>query len=320
MSRPHHTTTWSKHRHVGISLVELLVVSAIIGVLIAILMPAIQAAREASHNSACKNNLRQIALAIHHYHDSARRLPPARQNYNTSALIEPGPFFIILPYLEEQSTSALYDVHQGYQASSGNTSVSNTRLPIYLCPTMNLPREVPDPNPGCDEVGAPGSYAASTGSTLSFAPNLPSALNPVPHNGAIIHPKYGPTSIDKISNADGASQTLLMGEMNYGLKNYLWSGGCKPPNTVRWGVTRWALGYPGITWGSTLAGLNRDTIETYVAGGFPAEYEAFRSDHPGGVNFAFVDGSVRYISETIDLGTLQALSTRDGRERVDRFE
>ena len=185
---------------------------------------------------------------------------------------------------------------------------------------MNLPREVPDPNPACDETGAAGSYAASTGSGLSFAPNLPVALNLGPHNGAIVHPKYGPTSIEKISSADGTSHTLLMGEMNYGLKNYFWSGTCKPANTVRWGVTRWALGYPGITWGSALVGLNPDTIQTYVAGGFPAEYEAFRSDHPGGVHFAFVDGSVRFVTDTIELSILQAMATRDGNEKTDKFD
>jgi prepilin-type processing-associated H-X9-DG protein len=295
-------------------------VIAISGVRVAVLLPAIQAAREGSRNASCKNNLRQIALAVHHYHDVAKRLPPARLNYSATAFIEPGPFFVVLPYLEERSTAELYDVRSGYQSSAGNASVSNTRLAIYLCPTMNLPREVPDPNPDCDETGAPGSYAACTGSTLSFAPNLPSALNPTPHNGAIIHPKYGPTTIDRISNADGTSQTLLLGEMNYGLKNYFWSGSCKPANTVRWGVTRWALGYPGVTWGSTLIGLNHDTIETYVSGGFPAEYEAFRSDHTGGVNFSFVDGSVRFITDSIDLATLQALATRDGHERVDKID
>jgi prepilin-type N-terminal cleavage/methylation domain-containing protein/prepilin-type processing-associated H-X9-DG protein len=301
------------------SLVELLVVIAIIGVLVAILLPAVQAAREASRASSCRNNLRQISLAMHHYHDAARRLPPAKQSYIVSTLIEPGSLFLILPYLEDQSTASLYDKHTHYLGSAGNTAVVNTRLPVYFCPTMNLPRLVPDPDANCGEAGAPGSYAVSTGSTLSFAPNLPSALGLSPHNGAIIHPKYGPTSIERISNCDGSSNTLLVGEMNFGLKNYMW-GSCKPPGSVRWGVTLWALGYPGITWASTVGGLNKDTLQTEVLAGFMAEYESFRSDHPGGVNFAFVDGSVRFIADTIELRVLQALSTRDGNETVDRFD
>src|SRR3990172_1436028 len=105
---------------------------------------------------------------------------------------------------------------------------------------MVLPRQVPDPNPACSEVGAPGSYAVSTGSTICFAPNIP-ALNMPPHNGAIVHPVYCAVTLAKI--VDGTSNTLLVGEMNYGLTNYYW-GGCKPPNTVKGGATRWAVAYP----------------------------------------------------------------------------
>jgi prepilin-type processing-associated H-X9-DG protein len=110
-----------------------------------------------------------------------------------------------------------------------------------------------------------------------------------------------------------------MGEMNYGLRNHLW-GGCKPSGTVKWGETRWAVGYPGVTWASTVSRLNPDTIVTYIPPGLPAEYEAFRSDHPGGVNFLFVDGSAHFIANAIELTTLKALATRAGSEKIDRFD
>lgn len=312
----HHSTRHRRliraARRAGFSLVELLVVIAIIGVLVAILLPAIQAARESSRASSCRNNLRQIVTAAHLYHDTTRQLPPARIDRKISG-VGPSTFFMILPFLEEGVTAGLFDKSKGYNVGS-NIEISNTRLPIYLCPSMNLPRQVPDPMPACNEVGAPGSYAVSTGSTLSFAPTQP-LFNMPPHNGAIIHPIYGATSIAKISAADGTSKTLMVGEMDYELANLSWA--CKGPNGNRWGQTRWALGYPGVTWASTLSPLNSTVIKNNAYGIFPEEAESFRSDHSGGVNFAFVDGSVRFISDTIQQNVLQALSTRDGAETLD---
>jgi prepilin-type processing-associated H-X9-DG protein len=183
---------------------------------------------------------------------------------------------------------------------------------------MHLPRTVPDPNPACAEVGAPGSYAVSTGSAISAGPISP-ALKLPDHNGAIIHPRYGVTTMPKISAADGTSKTLLIGEMNYGLSNYFWSS-CKAPNTVKGGETRWAVGYYGITWGSAAAPLNSNFQETVVYGFFYQEFDAFRSDHPGGVHFAFADGSVRLLEDTIDHNVLKALATRDGAETLDSSE
>jgi prepilin-type N-terminal cleavage/methylation domain-containing protein/prepilin-type processing-associated H-X9-DG protein len=296
------------------SLVELLVVIAIIGALVALLLPAVQAAREAARNSSCKNNLRHIASAVQLYHDSCGRLPAARIDRSTVGAAE-GTYFMILPYLEEANTTTLFDKTRGYKSTAANIKVINTPIPVYLCPTMTVPRTVPDPDPACAEEGAPGSYAISTGSTLSFAPNH-SAFNMPPHNGAIIHPKYGFTSIGKITVADGTSKTLLIGEMNFNLGNFYWST-CKPANIPKFGDTRWASGYPGVTWGSTLAQINSPAIKNLSFGLFPDEGESFRSDHPGGVNFAMVDGSVRFIADTIDKAVLDALATRAGNETVD---
>ncbi|MEX0977853.1 MAG: DUF1559 domain-containing protein, partial [Pirellulales bacterium] len=156
-------------------------------------------------------------------------------------------------------------------------------------------------------------YAVSTGSTICFAPNIP-GLNMPPHNGAIVHPVYGTITLAKI--VDGTSQTMLVGEMNYGLTNYYW-GGCKPPKTIKGGETRWAVAYPGVTWASATGRMNSTTQMNSHFSLFFEEYEAFRSDHAGGVNFAFVDGSVRFLTEGIELGVYQALATRDGGETID---
>jgi prepilin-type processing-associated H-X9-DG protein len=175
---------------------------------------------------------------------------------------------------------------------------------------MKMPRPVPDPDPACEEFGAVGSYAVNTGSTLSFVfPFIP------PHNGAIIHPKFGTTTIAGISAARGASKLFLVGEMNYGLDNYNWSV-VKPPNTPKYGETRWAVGYPGVTWASTAAPINSTHLQTLEFGTFYDEYESFRSDHPGGVNFCMVDGSVHFISETTDFATQQALSNRKSTDPI----
>ena len=194
-----------------------------------------------------------------------------------------------------------------------NVAVANLPIAVYVCPSMNQPRTVPDPDPACGETGAVGSYAVSTGSTLSFAFEV-SYLPP--HDGAIIHPRFGVTTIPKISCADGSGKTLIAGEMNFGLSNYFWSG-CKPAQTTKWGETRWAAGYPGVTWASATGPLNPRRLETLLYYQFYAEYESFRSDHPGGVNFAMVDGSVRFIADHVEQAILQALATRDGGESID---
>ncbi|MGD9722549.1 MAG: DUF1559 domain-containing protein [Pirellulales bacterium] len=293
----------------GFSLVELLVVIAIIGVLVALLLPAIQASREASRSSSCRNNLKQIATAMHMYHDVGKRLPPARMSdsgFNSA-------FLTILPYLEESNLKDMFDDKVNYKSSAANLAVSNTLIPIYVCPSMNVPRVVPEPDPSCGETGAVGSYAVSTGSNTSAGPISP-GLNLPKHDGAIIHPRYGTTTIPKISGADGTSRTLMVGEMDYELSNYFWD--CRP-TMLRWGSTRWAVGYYGVTWGSTAAPLNTTAQKNLIYVFFYEEFDCFRSDHPGGVNFAFVDGSVRFVRDDIDLKVLKALATRDGAETLD---
>jgi prepilin-type N-terminal cleavage/methylation domain-containing protein/prepilin-type processing-associated H-X9-DG protein len=295
----------------GFTLVELLVVVAIVGALVALLLPAIQAAREASRSSSCRNNLRQIATAVQLYHDANRRMPPARMSdsgFNSA-------FLTVLPFLEEANLKDQFDDKTNYKSSAANRAVSNTLIPSYLCPSMYLPRTVPEPDTGCNEVGAPGSYAVSTGSAISAGPISP-GLNLPPHNGAIIHPRYGITTIPKISAADGTAKTLMVGEMNYRLINYYWST-CKPPGTPKGGETRWAVGYYGITWGSAAAPLNSTVQKTPAFVLFYEEFDSFRSDHPGGVNFAMVDGSVQFIREDIDQTILKSLATRDGAETID---
>ena len=287
----------------GFTLVEMLVVVAIIGVLIALLLPAIQSARETGRRVVCANNLRQIGLSFHLYDEAQRRLPPAR---STNTIFN-GPFLMTLPYLERLSEAETFNLKVKYSSSATNLSVANTVIPTYLCPTMTMPYDVPD---SACEQGAPGSYAVCTGSKSPFE-----HINPVPHDGAIVLPYWGTTSLANIAAADGTSNTLLAGEMDYGLTNYMGFAGCIRTTGYKGGDTRWAVGYTGVTWGSTLGIFNATTQVTFVDIAY-AEYYAFRSDHPGGVNMLYCDGTVRFLPTEIDAATLNAMATRDGDDSV----
>jgi prepilin-type processing-associated H-X9-DG protein len=179
--------------------------------------------------------------------------------------------------------------------SGSNAEISAAKLAIYLCPSMSIPRDVPDR--GCGEVAAIGSYAVSTGTEKPW----------YEHTGAIIAAEQGRTTIPKISERDGASKTLMIGEFDYGLKDLMWTA-CDRIGP-RFGTAAWAVGYPGISWGSTYGVFNSERLITGTN-----EWITFRSDHPGGVQFAMVDGSVRFIHDTTDATVLNGLATRAGGE------
>lgn len=285
----------------GFSLVELLAVIAILGILVALLLPAVQAARETARRGQCLSHLRQIGLAFHQRHDSVGAFPHATE-YGTTYL---SAFTTVLPYIEESGRYALYDRRFPYR-NPVNLRVIEQTVPIYQCPSMDLPRTVPDDDPACDEFGAPGSYAVSTGTENPWIG---------PHNGAIVFAPVGASSVNAVSATrmktitDGASQTLLLGELDYGLDNYQW-GACKN-RTVRWGLARWGGGYPGVSIGATSGKFNSGRL----IAGF-AELVTYRSDHPGGAHFALVDGGARFITDEIDELLLDALATRDGAEVI----
>jgi prepilin-type N-terminal cleavage/methylation domain-containing protein len=282
----------SNTRH-GFTLVELLVVVAIIGILVALLLPALQIAREAARRAECFNHLKQTSLAVHLYHDNFRRLPPAGDNGLASASM----FVIVLPFVEQKGLHVQYDPALGIMHRN-NDGVAATRLPLYICPSMAMPREMPDTS--CGESGAPGSYAVSTGTQKPWWQ----------HDGAIVGIEQSqPTDFRRIK--DGTTNTFMIGEFDYGLSNLMWTSGCKGPGTPRWGMSQWALGYPGISWGCTYGLFNTDRM---INGS--DEWTSFRSDHPGGVCFAMVSGSCRFVTSTTDARVLNALSTRSGRETL----
>lgn len=283
-------------RRPAFTLVELLVVIAIIGVLVALLLPAVQAAREAARRSSCQNNLKQIALACHNYHDTTLKLPPASTN---PALSGSSGFAAILPFLEQSNLYTLYDFSKG-NSDPVNLAAVSQRIPTYLCPSCAFARTVPIA--GCDANNrAPGTYAFSTGALDPWAAN----------NGAIANHFTPQTNFASI--LDGTSNTLLAGESHWSFKDYLW--GSAPPTPcsgqVRGGFTYWSSPYPLATAFTTLGPFNPKSMA-----GDSKRLSNFRSNHPGGVNMANVDGSIRFWSETVDHLILDAAATRDGGEAL----
>lgn len=289
----------------GFTLVELLVVIAIIGVLVALLLPAVQAAREAARKMQCGNNLKQLGLAMHNYHDAHRMLPPAGlKKAAFGHLIPPRPasgFVSILPFCEE---SQIYDSWNFVfkPEESANKHFLLQILPVHRCPSMQLGMQGSEATCGNEPV--PSSYGMSSG-TLNRVDANSSVLN-IGHNGAFVMqgPGFFSVRLGKNAGGDGTSHTLMIGELGFTLESVT---GCYPG-----GMTQWAIAYPGTAYGSTGGVFNSRKVYAH-------EYEAFRGDHPGGVNFVMLDGSVRFIEETISDQTLNALATRAGGEIITDF-
>ncbi|MCA9257641.1 MAG: DUF1559 domain-containing protein [Planctomycetales bacterium] len=299
MSGEHRHRVSREESRRGFTLVEVLVVIAIIGVLVALLLPAIQAAREAARRCQCRIRLKQVGLATLNYHSAQNHLPPP--SVGSSTYDDYGSTFVVLlPYLEEAALFANYHPDKPV-ADPVNLPITSRPVTVYTCPSMALPRDVPEV--GCGEAMAPGSYAISSRTEYK---------NRTQPDGAFDSPHGNAYSLALKHILDGSSHTLLVGEINYGHRQFLWSGCGDADGTPRWGDQTWANGY-WYYWGHMAARYPRlyNNSHDFVA---PNSVRAFRSDHPGGVQFVLLDGSVQWVGDDVAPEIRRALVTRDGGE------
>lgn len=272
------------------TLVELLVVIAIIGVLVALLLPAVQAAREAARRMSCQNNLKQIGLGFHNYHDTYKTFPggfirsiDAENNRGWGW----GTF--ILPFVEQQP---LYDqlnpnanpMVLGTQPASAPFTAVQTRLDVYRCPS----------DTGDDHNTNRWRMATSNYSGVMGYHNAPDQTTVA--NGMLFG-LWGPRRIGFEDVGDGTSNVLFVGERCLG----------RAQGTTVYSGAIWAGNANG--WAATMRHFWDNPKDQYVINGTDAF--GYSSRHAGGAQFVLVDGSVRYLSETIDLPTLMLLAQRD---------
>ena len=294
----------------GFTLIELLVVIAIIAVLIALLLPAVQSAREAARRMQCTNNLKQLGLALHNYHDVHGRFAPGTITVPVTPSRDYRQPFIssLLPFLEQGSLANSFNFHQSFQTNHNDTT-RLTRVAVFDCPSDQQVLFVSDNGQNPD---VKGSYGINWGQNTFGDPVLPApfALN------------YGASLAELI---DGTSNTFLMAEI------------LQLPHPT--GQPQDVVDRRGRIWCdlstsyhiNTRNGPNSQVPDygvcgeqtdprkapcTRKTGGAANHYLSSRSRHPGGVNLLLGDGSVRFVKDSISLTTWRALSSRNGGEVI----
>lgn len=322
----------------GFTLVELLVVIAIIGILVALLLPAIQAAREAARRSECANNLKQLALAVQNYHDSHKAFPPSRGGHNTSMYSNPPGSCrgwydsnglswraLILPYIEQQSLYDQIDFSDMLQSNCWGTNPTRqyvhgrTRVDAFLCPS--------DPTPPHGNWGGqqPTNYAGIYGARETNNPFQRNAQYGYTCHTRSLRGIFEWDTVSMRDVVDGTSNTVMIGEVYRGKVLYRYGGSGNTETGERCMAWIEESGWCGAETGTppnfvderTSTPANQrgdivnwtDSVHSCKAGRMPIS-----SLHPGGAQAAYADGSTQFIPESVDQGVWAATGTKFGKE------
>jgi len=286
----------------GFTLVELLVVIAIIGVLLALLLPAVQAARETARRSQCTNNLKQLGVAIQNYESQHGSFPPGARKHEMEGRVGLSWRALVLPFLE---LNAIYaEINPLPDGGAESMAHESTIIEVYLCPSADRPDD--DPNTRKDAHYTAVSGANNNSEILDLEDSI---CGDIDINGLFFPESH--TRIGQIT--DGTSNTLAIGERLYVWRDWLsgstWKG--DPPTRICTGASK-NVHYP----------LNADPTEFgYYKFDFAVPLAQrklllnelqFNAEHSGGVQFCYADGSVHFLPDTIDFTVLQAMATKDG--------
>ena len=342
----------------GFTLVELLVVIAIIGILVALLLPAIQAAREAARRTQCQNNLKNISLACLNYENTKGELPPGSLNTHLVQASGLGWPVLILPYVEDAAVSEeAIEVYKGRPDAYAGTMNSLNRLlmPMYLCPSdegLRYQREKfgDETRKGMSYAGVAGSFHARTGNCPTtktanqycVAANVDNLFGPNNYDGLL--PQGLPVKLKQVT--DGTSKTLLIGERFYQIRAWMigayWVGSTDPPINPRLNpppppvgpqpstaffacknlTDKWPINHDPFTAcykDHNNALGDRPEVPDSTPRLITVNDLPFGSLHNGGANFCRGDGSVNFLPDDIDIKIFLALGSRNGDETVDDF-
>ena len=282
------------------TLIELLVVIAIIAVLIGLLLPAVQKVREAANRSQCQNNLKQIGLALHNYHDVYKAFPAGGTTSGSQGLAY---HVLILPFIEQQNLYGQFNLTQQWQSAT-NKPLGFVRVPLYTCPSaLNLRSQ--SSYEFVDGV-APWTthYLGNMGPKIIGSTQyqvIPGGQGDLAVQGVLGRD----TAIRLADITDGTSNTFLVGEFSFAR-----------PGVTDLGYRTWQRGCylgTGDTCTSCRNVTNALNTVWYNGGGNQNDI-SFGSQHPGGANFLFCDGSTRFVSEQVAMSVYLATASRNGGE------
>jgi prepilin-type N-terminal cleavage/methylation domain-containing protein len=323
------------------TLIELLVVIAIIAVLVALLLPAVQQAREAARRSQCKNNLHQIGLAFHNYHEALNAFPYAyfvgtNLNVNNWATQ-------LLPYLDQaplynQFNCSVPPFNEAVAffppaVVAKNLSVIATTVPVFKCPSAptaspTYPGALPASVLGVavSWTAAEGDYSVTTGVRSGYAQIAYANFNPYDRGGVLVAlgPPPNKNKTSRIADVvDGTSNTFIIGERTGGgiiyHKKQTFDGGPSPFTKANGGG--WADALNGEHWlkGALYDGTTQQNGGPCAINCTNVLGDGFHSFHDGGCHFLMTDGAVRFISANIAAFTMAGLITRIGTEVLGEF-